>query len=109
MDSKEIKKLFQPSLDGVAQVMKDQLRMAQQKGCEVKVANMPSLSTSSTSLTFDTQKVILMGGFGQSESLSAHLRDTLANECELGGQNIVLDSSKLQWVEIASLRLHPFH
>jgi hypothetical protein len=41
-----------------------------------------------------------MGGFGQSESLSAYLRDTLANECGLGGQNIVLDSSKLQWVEL---------
>lgn len=55
MDSKEIKRLFQPSLDGVAQVMRDQLRMAQQKGCEVKVANMPSLSTSSTNLTCHTE------------------------------------------------------
>src|SRR5271170_909707 len=41
-----------------------------------------------------------MGGFGQSESLSAHLRDTLAEECALEGLNVVLDSSKLQWVEI---------
>jgi hypothetical protein len=43
VDSKEIKELFQDSLDGVADVMKEQLRMAQQKGCEVKVANIPSL------------------------------------------------------------------
>jgi len=32
--------------------------------------------------------------------LSAHLRDTLAEECALEGLNVVLDSSKLQWVEI---------
>ena len=89
--------------------MKDQLRMAQEKGCEVKVSEYAISLDFVHQSHFDTQKVILMGGFGQSESLSAHLRDTLANECGLGGQNIVLDSSKLQWVEIASLRLQLFH
>ncbi|OCL11764.1 hypothetical protein AOQ84DRAFT_361216 [Glonium stellatum] len=74
---KEAKKLFKPSLEGVARVMMDQLRMAQQKGRKVK-------------------KIILIGGFGQSESLSAYLRDTLEKECGLEDKNIVLESSKIQ-------------
>lgn len=39
MDRREIKKLFNPSLEEVARVMKDQLEKARQKGCDVKVWN----------------------------------------------------------------------
>ena len=33
--------LFLPSLEGVAEVMKEQLRLAREKGCDVKVASTP--------------------------------------------------------------------
>ena len=41
-----------------------------------------------------------MGGFGESESLFAHLRKTLATECGPKGQNIIFETSKLGSVEI---------
>ncbi len=34
---KEMEELFLPSLEGVAKVMKNQLRLAQEKGCNLKV------------------------------------------------------------------------
>lgn len=84
--------LFLPSLEGVAEVMKEQLRLAWEKGCDVKVL---STSFSRHQTYFDPQKIILMGGFGQSESLHAHLRKSLATECGPSAQKIVFEMSKL--------------
>jgi hypothetical protein len=52
------------------------------------------------------QKVMLMGGFGQSKSLSSHLKDTLANDCGPEGQKIELDSSKLKYVVVGTNSHH---
>jgi hypothetical protein len=45
--------------------------------------------------SFDIQKIILMGGFGQSDSLRAHLRESLATECGPSARKIVFEMSKL--------------
>jgi hypothetical protein len=36
-----MERLFSPSLEGVAEVMNKQLRLAQEKGCDVKVVSTP--------------------------------------------------------------------
>ncbi|EXJ77707.1 hypothetical protein A1O3_09936 [Capronia epimyces CBS 606.96] len=79
---KEIKDLFRPSLEGVAEIMRDQLTKARKKGCQVS-------------------KVILMGGFGQSEALASYLKGVLATEYSAEGQKVILDSSKLQSTAVA--------
>lgn len=84
--------LFLPSLEGVAEVMKEQLRLAW--GKKMRCEGIKHIIFSSPS-SFDPQKIILMGGFGQSESLHAHLRKSLTTECGPSAQNIVFEMSKL--------------
>ncbi|OQV02278.1 hypothetical protein CLAIMM_07504 isoform 3 [Cladophialophora immunda] len=59
LDKDEIRSLFEPSLKAVAKLMEDQIQKTHAKG-EVRV-----------------QKVILMGGFGQSKALHSHLAAVL--------------------------------
>ncbi|EXJ61551.1 hypothetical protein A1O7_01979 [Cladophialophora yegresii CBS 114405] len=82
LNRKEMEVLFLPSLEGVAEIMKEQLRLAREKGCDVK-------------------KIILMGGFGQSESLCDHLRKSLATECGPWARTIVFETSKLPSTAVA--------
>ncbi|PMD30615.1 hypothetical protein L207DRAFT_549324 [Hyaloscypha variabilis F] len=71
ISKREMMWVFQESLDKTADLLIAQLEMVKAKGSAV-------------------QKVILIGGFGQSPSLQAHLRNVLATEKNFLGQEISL-------------------
>lgn len=50
-----MKKLFEPSLEGVAEVMMDQLKMAQLRGREINVRGKLYTLNSQPRLTFQTE------------------------------------------------------
>lgn len=66
-----MKNIFQPSLIGAKEVLKNQLELAEAKGQLV-------------------EKVILTGGFGQSPSLQSYLRTYLSNQKDSEEQSIDL-------------------
>ncbi|PVH69481.1 hypothetical protein DL98DRAFT_522149 [Cadophora sp. DSE1049] len=72
---REMAWVFQGSLDGTANLLIEQLEMVKAKG-------------------FPVQKVILIGGFGQSPALRTHLRNVLATERNLLDQEIHLLTSR---------------
>jgi hypothetical protein len=76
--SSEIKELFRDSSEKVAQLMENQIIAARNKKdpCFVTVWCVPA-SVKATAKIF-VQKVVLMGGYGRSRSLAAHLESVLA-------------------------------
>lgn len=75
MYRREIDKLFTPSLQGVAKLMNEQLDAASEYHFEVN--KLMTLHFVSSKLT-PCQKIILTGGFAQSERLERYLRENLA-------------------------------
>lgn len=63
---KTIRGLFEPSLEGVKDVLENQLELAESQG-------------------FGVQKVILTGGFGQSPSLRSYLETYLSKRMNING------------------------
>lgn len=68
---KTVREFFEGSLEGVKDVLENQLELAQSEGYRV-------------------QKVILTGGFGQSPSLQSHLRTYLKGRMNINGWEIDL-------------------
>ncbi|KIX02790.1 uncharacterized protein Z518_08732 [Rhinocladiella mackenziei CBS 650.93] len=77
----EMKEVFKPCLRGVVKLMRKQLQQAKEARDEARGAGARG---------FNVQKVILIGGFGESPSLQNHLRDVLSKERNLLGQPIEL-------------------
>lgn len=73
--SRDIRRLFSDSAEQTAQIMRKQINAAQRKGCKVQAS--PIESTSPTFNLLGEQKVVLMGGYGKSRSLSSHLKKEL--------------------------------
>ena len=81
--------IFQGSLDGTANLLIEQLEMVKAKGFPVQVSlDLLDQSEQGPSLLTSEEKVILIGGFGQSPALRTHLRNVLATERNLLGQEI---------------------
>ena len=71
VDSKTMRRFFEPSLLGAKQVLENQLDLAENKNRRV-------------------ERVILTGGFGQSPSLRSYLKAYLAERADLKGGSIDL-------------------
>ena len=72
----DIRGLFAPSLKDVAKLMEDQIKKTHAMG-EVQVQVRIAYKLSSCRKLTVCQKVILMGGFGQSKALHSHLSAVL--------------------------------
>ena len=84
----EIRALFNPSLESIGKLMKDQIERAQRKP-DVKVTVwIPHHLSWICTLTMK-QKVILMGGFGQSTSVHSYLQEVLKNDDAYQGITLV--------------------
>lgn len=82
--------LFRPSLQGVAKLMNEQLDATAEYNIEV---NREAAAYLELLRLTRCQKVILMGGFAQSERLEKYLRETLARRLG-GGIELVLHKSQ---------------
>lgn len=76
---KEMKDVYKNCLRGVAKLMREQLQQAKEARDEDRGDQ-----------GYNVQKVILIGGFGDSPSLQSHLQNVLSEERNLLGQRIEL-------------------
>ena len=75
--------IFQESLDSAADVLRYQLELAKEEKHSVQVSlgfQTPDRLIIVVANHVVIQKVILVGGFGQSPSLQSHLRNVIAME-----------------------------
>ena len=75
LSRKEIKGIFDPSLNGIERLLEDQLRLA-------------------ADVELDVSKVILVGGFSASKSLETHIRKVLSKMRSFHGNQIELIAHK---------------